>query len=236
MNRRIHSADTAPESSRSLLARGLAPALILGVIVGLSALARGALGIQWSADSAREFVEGLGWWAPGIFVGLVTFRSFLLIPSSILLPVGGFCFGALAGTFYGAAGVIVSGLLVFGAARWAGRDAVLKRASGRLRGFLALSNTGAAAAVVSLVTAYPFGPITALHTGAGLTRMTFGAFAIALTAGAVVRAAAFSFFGSTVAEGDGIWLATGLLLGGMALPLVFPRARAWLRGDLQVGA
>ena len=131
---------------------------------------------------------------------------------------------------------IVSGRLVFGAARGAGRAAGLERASGRLRSFLALSNTGAAAAVVTLVTAYPFGPITALHTGAGLTRMTFGSFAIALTAGAIVRAGAFSFFGSTVAGADGLWLATGLLLGGMALPLAFPRARAWLRGNLPEGA
>ena len=220
-----------PKASRRYISRWLAP-LVIMALLGLSALARDAIGIEWGAASAREFVAGLGWWAPAIFVGLLTFRLFLLIPSQILLPVGGLCFGTLAATVYGTLGLALAGTLVFGLARWAGRDAVLKYTTGRATRFLARTNTGAAALIVMFVTAYPFGPTLPVHASAGLTRMVFGSFAVAVIVGAALRAAAFSFFGSTLAVGEGVGLATGVLLAAICLPLLFPRARTWLREEV----
>ena len=62
--------------------------------------------------------------------------------------------------------------------------------------------------------------------------MVFGTFAVAVIVGATFRAAAFSFFGSSLAVGEGVWLATGLLLAAICLPLLFPRARTWLREEV----
>ena len=70
-------------------------------LIGLLALGRvfaSRLGIEWDPSSVRELVAGLGAWGPVLFVGLLTFRQILLIPSQILLVAGGLCFGIFQGT------------------------------------------------------------------------------------------------------------------------------------------
>src|SRR5690349_18704739 len=78
---------------------------------------RSLLQIELSIESIQAWVLALSWKGPLLYIGLVTFRQFLMLPSIILLPVGGLCFGALMGTVLGGAGIILSGVLKFGLAR-----------------------------------------------------------------------------------------------------------------------
>lgn len=213
------------ETRQSLIILG-----VTGSLFGFAWLARDALGIEWSAESVRETVNGFGWWGPVFFVLLTGFRSFLLVPSQIMLVAAGLCFGAGMGTVYGALGLIVSGGLAFGLARWVGREAVLSNVPENMRWAFSAAGSGAGATVVLVGTAYPVGPITAFHAGAGLTAMAIPIFLLALAAGSVVRAAIYAYFGSAILEGDWRILAAGaVLLIAATAPLLHPRGRTWLR-------
>lgn len=210
-------------------------ALVL-LVLGMRAL-RQALGIEWSPESVREAIEGLGVWGPLALVLLLSTRTFLLIPSQVLLVAGGLCFGTWGGMLYGALGVTGSGLLIFGLTRWAGRDALLQRVPPRMRALLDAAGGRMGAAVVFLGTAYPVGPINAYPVGAALTGLRLPFFGVALGGGAAIRALTYAWFGSRLVEGGllDLALAVCVLAAAIALPLLVPRVRrrVWteLRGD-----
>jgi uncharacterized membrane protein YdjX (TVP38/TMEM64 family) len=214
--------------------------LLLAAMAAMALVAwglRSALGLEWNAESLRDVVARAGALAPLFFIALITLRPLLFIPSQILLVAGGLCFGTSAGALYGAAGIALSGTLAFAAARWAGREAVLASVPPQMRWALDAAGSRAGAAVLFVGTAWPVGPITAYHAGAGLTRMPLAIFFASLAAGSLVRAAIYAAFGSSLAEAES-WhlLAAGtLLLAATALPLAHPRSRAWLRARLGPG-
>ncbi len=200
--------------------------LLLGLVGGAFALRR-ALGIEWTAESVRAFVAGFGVLAPLLFIAMVGLRPLLLIPSQILLVAGGIAFGTALGTVYGTAGVFLSGLLAFGLARRWGREAVQARFPIRIQPVLEAVASRWGAALIGVGTAYPVGPVTAYHAGAGLTAMPLLVFGVALLLGAAARAALFTVFGAELAEGNlrGILLAAAGLLLAFALPLLHPGLR-----------
>ncbi|MEM7408918.1 MAG: VTT domain-containing protein [Myxococcota bacterium] len=191
---------------------------------------RRVIGLEFQPDSLRGVVEGLGVWAPIAFVGIVAFRVPLGVPSQVVLIGGGLVFGLVQGTIYGAIGLLVSGLVLFLTSRWAGREAVLSRVPGRLRHLFDIAGSRLGALFIAVGTAYPLGPITTYHLIAGVTRMSVIAFALALAVGSLGRAAIYTYFGSSLVEGEMdqvIWAAGVLLLAGL-VPLAFPTPRQWI--------
>jgi len=166
-----------------LLVAIVATAFLLGFLV------RGNIGIEFTPQSIFDFVSALGWRGPVIFVALVTFRQFLLLPSALILPVGGLCFGAPLGTALGAAGIVISACLKFSLARWLGRDWVRAQLGSRVEVF---EQRVAAAGpfVVGLVTAHPMGPMSPVHWAAGLASIPVLGFVLAVCIGGPVRAGA----------------------------------------------
>ncbi len=205
-------------------------ALLAGVLLGSWALRR-HLGLEWSAESIRELVRGYGLWGPLAFVAIVGLRPVLLVPSQILLVAAGLCFGALAGALYGALGILVSGTLAFCLARYAGREVVLASVPPTLHRVFEAGSSRAGVTALFLGTAYPVGPITAFHAGAGLTAMTLPVFWLVLALGGLIRSGVYTVFGSSLVAADGraLLLASLLLAGVCALPFAHPRGRAWLR-------
>jgi uncharacterized membrane protein YdjX (TVP38/TMEM64 family) len=211
---------------RRWLFLGLATVVLSAVFLAL----RRQLGLAFDADSLRGAVDAMGVWGPLVFVLLVAFRVPLGFPSQLLLVAGGLAFGTVAGTLYGAAGLVVSGVVLFTAARWAGRDAVVARVPGRLRALLDVASSRLGAVFVAVGTGYPLGPITLYHLLAGVTKMAPPAFVVAVVVGSLVRAAVYTYFGSSLLSGDGDRLlqASAVLLLAAVLPLAFSRPRAWL--------
>jgi uncharacterized membrane protein YdjX (TVP38/TMEM64 family) len=216
---------------------GTRSAVSVGIVLALIAagvFARSALGIEWNAESVRQVVNDLGLWGPAILVLLLTLRQVLLIPSQILLIAGGLCFGAVAGTLYGAVGLALSGSMVFALTRWLGNDYVISRIPERLRWALQASAGRTGALFVFVGTGYPVGPVTAFHAGAALTGMTFLVFLAVVAAGSLVRSATFTFFGSTLVEGAAsqLFLAAAVVVVVSLLPALHPRTRAWVRHQI----
>ena len=195
---------------------------------------RARTGIEWNVETAHRMVEETGFWAPGIFILLVALRLVILVPSQVMLTVGGVCFGFLWGTVYGAVGVILSGLLAFGLARLFGGDALRRRVSPGLQRVLDVASRRTGALVVTVGTAYPIGPLTGYHIGAGLTSMSLPLYLSALALGALVRASLFTFLGSRVAELGVRQAWPGfLILAVLCLPLLHPGVRRWVADRME---
>lgn len=99
--------------------------LALALLLAGGTALRRALGIEWSAESVQQTIQGFGLWAPLLFIALLSLRFLILIPKLLLLTAGGVLFGALAGSLYGAIGLTVAALIKYGIVQWAGPGALL---------------------------------------------------------------------------------------------------------------
>jgi len=204
----------------------------VAVLLGVAFFARTKLGISWDLDGLRAFMEGLGPWGPLAFIGVVTFRTVLLVPSQLALIAGGICFGTTGGTLYGALGLLASGLLVFVLTRWLGADAVRSRVPAAAQRALAAAGSRGGAVLVAIGTGYPVGNVTGYHAAAALTPMRYDVFTLAVAAGSLLRAWTYAFFGNAILErstGELVAIAAGVALAAALLPLLHPRVRAAAR-------
>ncbi|MFQ5515589.1 MAG: TVP38/TMEM64 family protein [Myxococcota bacterium] len=215
---------------RRVLPGGLLLLLVLALAGGQ--LVRRYAGIEVSVDSIQAWVASLGWRGPVVYVGLVAFRPFLLLPSWVVLAAGGLVFGVIAGTLLGGAGVLVSALAGYSLARWAGAEWLRPRMGPRVRAVQRRVER-AGPLIVGLATAHPVGPMSAFHVAAGLSSVPLLGFVLAVAIGGPARAFLLSIFGTTLADpGSGPFLVTTLGLIAIALlPLAHPRFRRALARD-----
>jgi uncharacterized membrane protein YdjX (TVP38/TMEM64 family) len=203
--------------------RRFAPLLLVGLVAALflgGQVVRSQLGIELSPESVRELVLGLGWKAAAVFVGLVTFRQFLFLPSAVVLPAGGLVFGMELGTALGALGILASAVMKYTIARSLGREWLRPHFGAAVDAF----ERHAAAAgplLVGLVTAHPMGPMSPVYWGAGFAALPVLSFVLAVAITAPLRAFVYSFFGSTLlgAGTPEFWIATVVLAVAALAPL-----------------
>jgi uncharacterized membrane protein YdjX (TVP38/TMEM64 family) len=200
---------------------------VLAASAVLGHLVRGWVGVEeLTPAGVRAAIEALGWQGPVLFFLLVVFRQFLAMPAWLILPAGGLCFGAAAGTALGAAGLIVSGALKFQVARWVGRDWFRARFGERFRRMdERVDRLGPV--VIGLSTAHPLGILSPFHWGAGLSSISFAPFVLALVLGAPIRCFALSTLGASLADGrtTEFWVVALVLLPLMIAPLALPSVR-----------
>jgi len=212
---------------RKILALILAAGLVLLVSAGHEF--RASAGIEISPESLREYVQALGPVAPIVFLGMVTFRSVLLLPSAVVLTAGGLVFGAWLGALFGGIGLVASALWCFAAARWMGREWVQSRIPERLRPLEARAESFGPP-LIGLATAHPMGVMTPLYFAAGLSRIRFAPFLAACAIAGPVRAGLYAWFGSQLVDvgSPRFWVSTSVLAAAAVLPLAHPRVRRWL--------
>jgi uncharacterized membrane protein YdjX (TVP38/TMEM64 family) len=204
-------------------------ACLLAAMAGAT-WARTAYGIEWSPAAMRELVARAGLWGPLVFIVLISLRPILVIPSQVFMISAGICFGTIPGALYAALGITLGGVFTFGFTRWVGRDAVLARMPSGLRSTIENGGRAPALALLFLGVAYPIGPILWFCVAAALTGIALPTFTMAIFAGGFVRAATYTFFGSSLVDAQ----LHEMLLGGAAigvvamLPLLHPRLRARL--------
>ncbi len=177
-------------------------ALVLAIIALLfwgGVYARRELGLELSTESVAAVVAGLGWRAWLVYLVIVVFRTFLGLPSMVVLLAGGVAFGPLLGAGLGAFGIIISAFLWYASARWMGRDFIHDWLGTRAADFQRRAEA-AGPFLVGISTAHPAGPLTPFHLGSGLAALPIVPFSAAVILGSPVRAVALAFFGSTLLE------------------------------------
>lgn len=213
--------------------RRVVPVLLALLAVSLFGawLVREHLGLELSTEALQSLVKSMGWKAPAIFLGLLTFRQFIFLPAIVILPVGGLCFGTTVGTILGATGIVLSALITFTIARKVG-GAWLRELFGHRYAWLERHLDRAGPHAVALVTAHPTGPMAAFFWAAGFSSMALVPFAVAVTAGGSVRALAYSFFGSTllVPGSPQFYAGAAVLAAAAIVPLAHPGLRRRLFG------
>jgi uncharacterized membrane protein YdjX (TVP38/TMEM64 family) len=163
------SEPTAMERPRVGLPR--ARALLLG-LAGVSALffvARIGGGLL---PVAVNWVEGLGYWGPLVFIGLYALATVLFIPGSILTLAGGALFGWASGVVYVFLAAVLGSSLAFLIARYGARGWVEQKLGSSPR-FEALDRAvgDQGLKITFLLRLSPVFPFNFLNYALGLTRV-----------------------------------------------------------------
>jgi uncharacterized membrane protein YdjX (TVP38/TMEM64 family) len=215
------------------------------VVWGIVVLAVGAalllLGRQlggYVADFA-QWVEGLGAWAPVVFILGYALATVSFAPGAILSIAGGAIFGLLQGALYVFVGATIGSASAFLIARYVARRAVERRIA-RDRRFAAIDRAVAedGRKIVFLLRLSPVFPFNLLNYALGLTRVRFadyllgslgmipGIFLYVYT-GRIIGDVAMLAGGAEVERGAGYYavLVLGLLATVGVTVLVTRRAR-----------
>ncbi|RYJ00094.1 MAG: TVP38/TMEM64 family protein [Acetobacteraceae bacterium] len=195
-----------------LLAAGLVVAGLLLRWLGA------ALGTEWVDQNIR----GQGLWGEAIFLLVGTVATAVGAPRQGIAFLGGYAFGAVAGTGLALVGQLLGCALSFGWARLVGRGWAERRLAGRfgrrlrpLRDTLAASPFGATLALRLL----PVGNNLALNLLAGMASIPLLPFLAASAFGYLPQTLVFALLGKGVRV-DGAWqlgLSAVLLLGSVGI-------------------
>ena len=100
-----------------------------------------------------------------VYLALVVFRHFLLIPSTVVIAAGGLCFGAATGAGLGALGIALCGLGQFALVRVLRPRWVLSQVDRNVWGLERIIER-AGPWLVAVVTAHPAMPMSPVHLAA----------------------------------------------------------------------
>jgi uncharacterized membrane protein YdjX (TVP38/TMEM64 family) len=180
----------------------------------------------------REWIAGIGPWAPAVFIGGYVAAVVAFVPALPLTILAGLVFGPLWGTIYTSIASTAGACLSFLLARYAARGVVARwmepyPALGRID--RAVARHGAR--IVMITRLVPIFPFNLQNYAYGLTSIGFGAYA--LTSWLCMLPATVAFTTAAGAVVAGAWdVRRMLLLLGLAGVLIvglslLPR---WLRG------
>ena len=167
--------ETAREGEPPRPASGVRVAVLLRILILAAgvALARW-LGIGEQIGALRGWIEGLGSLGPAVYAAIYAGAVVVAVPGSLLSVGAGALFGAGVGIVVVSVGATLGASLAFLAARYVGRDAVVKRFSHQeIFRRLDRMTEERGAAIVALTRLIPLFPFNLLNFGFGLTRVRF---------------------------------------------------------------
>ncbi len=158
----------------SHLRRGLIFVAVAAVLV-VSATQAGAY-----LEVFREWVAGLGFWGPVVFILGYATAVVAFVPGSVLTLAAGTIFGIQAGTLYVLVAATLGSCAAFLVSRYAARSWVERRIEGNAN-FAAIDAAVAQQGfkIVALLRLSPVFPFNLLNYGLGLTRVSFRDYALA---------------------------------------------------------
>jgi uncharacterized membrane protein YdjX (TVP38/TMEM64 family) len=147
-----------------------------------------------------EWVRGLGFWGPVVFMAGYAVAVVAFAPGSVLTIAAGILFGVLAGTAYVFVAASLGACAAFLVARHVARDAVERKLAGNER-FAAIDSAveSEGRKIVFLLRLSPVFPFNLLNYGLGLTGVRFGDYAVAC-AGMLPGTLLYVYLGSLVGD------------------------------------
>lgn len=197
--------------------------LILGVLFLVSWwIWGGGLEARFSLDGSIAWLESAGPWAWAAGFGLLVSDLFLPIPGTVVMSALGFIYGPWIGGLIAASGSMTSGLAGYGIGRCCGERMARRWLGNRdyEKGRLLFGRGGGW--LVALSRALPILP-EVLACTAGLVRMPFRKFVVALACGSLPMGLLFAIIGAAGHQAPG-WA----MLFSLVLPaILWALARKW---------
>ncbi len=232
-------------SDRKTTATGkILRAVALLVALGLLVWAGRALGGY--VPRFAEWVEGLGFWGPVVFVLGYAAATVAFAPGSLLTLAAGAIFGLVRGTVYVFFGSSIGAIAAFLIARYLARGAIERRLANRPR-FASIDRAVAAQGrkIVFLLRLSPVFPFNLLNYALGLTRVRLADYAVACLGmipgtflyvyyGKALGSLAAVAGGAAIERDTGYWVVLGLgLAATLAVTTIVARiARRALGGEV----
>ncbi|MCB1235626.1 MAG: VTT domain-containing protein [Verrucomicrobiae bacterium] len=166
----------------------------------------------FSSEGAAAWLSDFGPWAWAAGIGLLVADLFLPVPGTAVIAALGYVYGVWVGGLLGAAGSILSGLLAYGLCRKLGHRAA-EWIAGRedLKKGEHLFGGAAGGFIVALSRWLPVMP-EVVACLAGLARMPFGRFTVALCCGGLPLGFAFAAVGAAGRANPGVAIALSAAL------------------------
>lgn len=171
---------------------------VYGALVGAVFLAALLTGNIPSSEEARDFADGLGAWAPFLFVPLFILVNFV-VTWPILAGAGGLLFGTWAGTPLVLVAVVLASLAQMAVARkLAGehKGKLLPKRTRRVEDFL--TENGAVAVMESRIV--PLLPYGLVNYSAGVTHLSYRDMALGTAIGAAPKVFAYTALGGSLGD------------------------------------
>lgn len=203
--------------------------------LALVAAAAIALAVVKPLDGAavQGWIQSAGAAGPLLFVALYAVATVFFAPGAVLTLAGGALFGPLWGTLWNLSGATLGAALAFLIGRWIGADWVARHAGPRLQRL----NDGVASEgwrFVAFVRLVPLFPFNLLNYALGLTRISFGAYALASAVFMLPGAFTYTWLGhagrAALAGGEGLAGKITVAVALLAAMAFLPRFVRKLRG------
>ncbi len=214
------------QQSHRIMKFAFQPTHILKILI-LLALVFGAYVLLDQVDIAEmlnpnhlvDYLETTGNWAPLIFMGMMALAVVISpIPSVPLDLAAGIAFGPLLGTAYAVIGAEIGALISFMIGRMLGREVVSKLLRTKIV-FCEKCADHHLATVVLLARLIPVFSFDLVSYGAGMTKMSIKAFALATFFGMIPPTFAFTYLGGTLTTVQWPLILSGVVLVGIFLVL-----------------
>jgi uncharacterized membrane protein YdjX (TVP38/TMEM64 family) len=180
-----------------------------------------ALGVY---EYLQRWVDGLGPWAPVVFVAAYIAMELLFVPALPLAILAGIAFGPLWGTVYTWVAATVSAALAFLITRHGGREMVERWIAGHPR----LARIDEAVArhgwyILAFTRLVPIFPFNLQNYAYGLTGIGFLTYLVVTAVFMIPGTAALVIAGGALVEGDANlgWLVAYFAIAGVALGLLY---------------
>ncbi len=151
-------------------------------------------------DEFLQVIDGLGFWAPLVFVLGYAAATVAFVPGSLLTLAGGALFGLAAGTLWVFLGATLGATAAFLVSRYLARAAIERKVKGYPR-FAAIDRAvmGHGFKIVLLLRLSPVFPFVLLNYALGLTRVRLRDFVLA-SIGMLPATVLFVYFGKLAGD------------------------------------
>jgi len=172
--------DVSGEGEGAGGSRWKAVGYVLGAVAVLVLLYLAGRQLGGSVDAFTDWVEGLGFWAPLVFILGYAVGTVAFAPGSLLTLASGAIFGLFWGTVYAWTGATLGACAAFLIARYLARGWIESKIEGKPR-FQSLDHSIGrdGGKIVALLRLAPIFPFVLLNYALGLTKVRFVHYALA---------------------------------------------------------
>ena len=193
------------------------------IVFTLSALVTCALVFQKHSMEVVDWLNGLGWLAPVLFIIIYTLATVLLLPTMVLTLAGGAIFGPIIGTVLNLTGATIGAAFAFLITRHLIYDWFSKKRGEKVNKLIAgVDQKGWM--FVAFLRLFPIIPFNLVNYGLGITGIKFRLYLITTFIFLIPAEIIYTYFGyagmDALSNPENIYRNGGIILSGLAIVFI----------------